>query len=180
MQSLPLSCTVVEQLCWLLLRWFSNTSACFLYWLVLCQMVPFAEVVLITAMEYHRDDKHGELGNMLMPLNILKEEDDSEEKRYQRCRIPKLKTFGDISWIICMNIVKIYSLIDYDLNTFKNICSFREKSVTHHGIGQLRRLFCFGCNLLLWLLMCQILELKSKCWFAHTPFAYYILPILWL
>ena len=66
-------------------------------WLVLCQMVPFAEVVLITAMEYHRDDTHGELGNMLMPLNILKEEDDSEEKRYQRCRIPKLKTFGDIS-----------------------------------------------------------------------------------
>ena len=26
-------------------------------WLVLCQMVPFAEVVLITAMEYHRKDE---------------------------------------------------------------------------------------------------------------------------
>ena len=26
-------------------------------WLVLCQMVPFAEVVLLTAMEYHRKDK---------------------------------------------------------------------------------------------------------------------------
>ena len=26
-------------------------------WLVLCQMVPFAEVVLLTAMEYHREDK---------------------------------------------------------------------------------------------------------------------------
>ena len=26
-------------------------------WLILCQMVPFAEVVLLTAMEYHRKDK---------------------------------------------------------------------------------------------------------------------------
>ena len=26
-------------------------------WLVLCQMVPFAEVMLLTAMEYHRKDK---------------------------------------------------------------------------------------------------------------------------
>merc|ERR1712228_201808 len=26
-------------------------------WLVLCQMVPFAEVVLLTAMEYQREDK---------------------------------------------------------------------------------------------------------------------------
>merc|ERR1719266_2190020 len=34
-------------------------------WLVLCQMVPFAEVVLLTAMEYYRDDSNGELGNVL-------------------------------------------------------------------------------------------------------------------
>ena len=27
-------------------------------WLVLCQMVPFAEVVLLTAMEYNREDKN--------------------------------------------------------------------------------------------------------------------------
>merc|ERR1712185_19988 len=26
-------------------------------WLVLCQMVPFAEVMLLTAMEYNREDK---------------------------------------------------------------------------------------------------------------------------
>merc|ERR1712108_36446 len=55
-------------------------------WLVLCQMVPFAEVVLLTAMEYYRDDSHGENGTMLMPLNIRQEDDadDSEEKRCQR------------------------------------------------------------------------------------------------
>ena len=62
-------------------------------WLVLCQMVPFAEVVLITAMEYFRDDNHVGHGNRLMLLNIGKEEeDDSEEKR---CWIPELKTLGD-------------------------------------------------------------------------------------
>ena len=27
------------------------------YWLILCQLVPFAEVVLLTAMEYQREDK---------------------------------------------------------------------------------------------------------------------------
>ena len=66
-------------------------------WLVLCQMVPFAEVVLLTAMEYYRDDINGELGNVLMPLNMgeEEEEDNSVEKRCQRCRIPKLKTLGD-------------------------------------------------------------------------------------
>merc|ERR1719203_2280880 len=35
-------------------------------WLVLCQMVPFAEVVLLTAMEYNRrDDSHGRDGAVL-------------------------------------------------------------------------------------------------------------------
>ena len=67
-------------------------------WLVLCQMVPFAEVVLLTAMEYNRDDKHGENGNLLMPLNVgEEEEDESKEKRCRRCRLPGLKTFGDNS-----------------------------------------------------------------------------------
>ena len=55
-------------------------------WLVLCQMVPFAEVVLLTAMEYYRNDSHGEHGNM--SLNVGEEED-------VECRIPELKTFGD-------------------------------------------------------------------------------------
>ena len=55
-------------------------------WLVLCQMVPFAEVVLLTAMEYYRNDSHGEHGNM--SLNVGEEED-------VECRIPELKTLGD-------------------------------------------------------------------------------------
>ena len=71
-------------------------------WLVLCQMVPFAEVVLLTAMEYYRDDDPGEHGTILMPLNGREDEDevDSEEKKCQRwkkCWIPELKTLGDHS-----------------------------------------------------------------------------------
>ena len=66
-------------------------------WLVLCQMVPFAEVVLLTAMEYHRkDDSHGQDGNMLVEMNV-EEEDEPKEKGCQKCWVPKLATTGDIS-----------------------------------------------------------------------------------
>ena len=76
-------------------------------WLVLCQMVPFAEVVLITAMEYYREVNYGEHGNMVMPLNggVEEEENYSEEKRCQNCWIPELKTLGDHSYRICTNCV---------------------------------------------------------------------------
>merc|ERR1719295_1702134 len=37
-------------------------------WLILCQMVPFAEVVLLTAMEYNREDK--EIGEEKKRLEI--------------------------------------------------------------------------------------------------------------
>ena len=33
------------------------------YWLILCQLVPFAQVVLLTAMEYLREEKQDSLGN---------------------------------------------------------------------------------------------------------------------
>ena len=66
-------------------------------WLVLCQMVPFAEVVLLTAMEYYRADGHGEhVENMLMPLNVGEgEEIQDEETKGQSCWTPELKTLGD-------------------------------------------------------------------------------------
>ena len=61
-------------------------------WLVLCQMVPFVEVVLLTAMEFHRkDDSHEKEETMLMENTG---EDDLEEKECQRCWTPELKTLG--------------------------------------------------------------------------------------
>ena len=66
-------------------------------WLVLCQMVPFAEVVLLTAMEYYRDDSDGEQGDVLVKMSLeIQEEDEPEEGRCKRCWIHHLKTLGDI------------------------------------------------------------------------------------
>ena len=66
-------------------------------WLVLCQMVPFAEVVLLTAMEYNReDDSHGQDRNMLVDIND-EEEDEPNTKGCQRCWVPRLTTIGDVS-----------------------------------------------------------------------------------
>ena len=59
--------------------------------MVLCQMVPFAEVVLLTAMEYQReDDTHGGDGKNDWGI------DEVEEKEGQRFWVPRLKTIGDI------------------------------------------------------------------------------------
>ena len=58
-------------------------------WLVLCQMVPFAEVVLLTAMEYNRKDEN------LMHVEIV-EEVEADEKGCQRLWVPQLKTIGNV------------------------------------------------------------------------------------
>ena len=64
-------------------------------WLVLCQMVPFAEVVLLTAREYHRDDE--EIGGTLMSMNKMENDEESESavKRCQGCQSPTFKTLGN-------------------------------------------------------------------------------------
>ena len=64
-------------------------------WLVLCQMVPFAEVVLLTAREYHRDDE--EIGGTLMSMNNIENDEESESavKRCQGCQSPTFKTLGN-------------------------------------------------------------------------------------
>ena len=63
-------------------------------WLILCQMVPFAEVVLLTAMEYFREDDSPEEHNNLI-MEIINS-DEPEGKRCIKLRIPLLKTIGDI------------------------------------------------------------------------------------
>ena len=55
-------------------------------WLVLCQIVPFAEVVLLTAREYHREDE-----NMMMPNGP---EAKTNGKRCHIYQKPTLKTIG--------------------------------------------------------------------------------------
>ena len=71
-------------------------------WLVLCQMVPFAEVVLLTAKEYHRrDDIHGQDENMPVEMNANDtEEVELKEKECKKFWILQLSTIGDVSKII--------------------------------------------------------------------------------
>merc|ERR1712214_217699 len=49
-------------------------------WLILCQMVPFAEVVLLTAMEYYRVDTT----KVVVPASVCAISDEFEEGRQER------------------------------------------------------------------------------------------------
>ena len=65
-------------------------------WLILCQMVPFAEVVLLTAMEYQREDQA--FSEKTAKLTIPEDQHflSMVLQRCQRIRLycPSLKTIG--------------------------------------------------------------------------------------
>ena len=77
-------------------------------WLVICQMVPFAEVVLLTAMEYNRTEEDDRITQSkcveVVPVNkeeIEIEETELEKKKWHQelkltRLIPSLKTLGEI------------------------------------------------------------------------------------
>ena len=49
------------------------------YWLILCQLVPFAQVVLLTAMEFLRDEKQEEEDDVLESKNIQQTKSEIEK-----------------------------------------------------------------------------------------------------
>ena len=72
-------------------------------WLVLCQMVPFAEVILLTAMEYHREEISDEVNKDIFDVTPFSDEDQNmeAEEDVNKCNIkmlwlwlPRLKTIG--------------------------------------------------------------------------------------
>ena len=72
-------------------------------WLVICQMVPFAEVVLLTAMEYQRTAEDEDINSKSRYLNVIplneEETEIKEEQKWQqkvnlKIWIPSLKTLG--------------------------------------------------------------------------------------
>ena len=73
-------------------------------WLVFCQLVPFAEVVLLTAMEYRREDPEETAENEIMDLPLPLDEDEGDEDSPKQssfwvhlisvCNVPTLKTLG--------------------------------------------------------------------------------------
>ena len=96
-------------------------------WHVLCQMVPFAEVVILTAMEYQRIDD-----DIPMDMNI---ESQEKENGCKRCWVAWLKTLGALNNTF---VLKPKALILH----------FREKSSAVPGVGKLCNLF-HNCNCLL-------------------------------
>ena len=72
-------------------------------WLVFCQLVPFTEVVLLTAMEYCRycdtEDEYSSMGQ-----KIDETQESQERKISQRCWLSQLKTIG--LYKICIKILK--------------------------------------------------------------------------
>ena len=74
-------------------------------WLVICQMVPFAEVVLLTAMECQSNEEGGDISRCVQVVPIDEEENDliiPERKRWFQncglvCSTPRLKTLGKLN-----------------------------------------------------------------------------------
>ena len=73
-------------------------------WLILCQMVPFAEVVLLTAMEYNREEEGEQRTDLVFAkANSSLEDEESSQVGLNRlknivskCKAPNLKTIGGL------------------------------------------------------------------------------------
>ena len=70
------------------------------FWLIFCQIIPFAEVVLLTAMEYQREDNNDANPSRVNVQPICEDEIQTEAKTiYKKIKlilfVPKMKTLGE-------------------------------------------------------------------------------------
>ena len=124
-------------------------------WLILCQLVPFAEVVLLTALEYHRDGHVEEeiTKSNVIPITVAIADGDIEEEKpvEAKCRqacilfVPRLKTIGLLQYF---KILPHISLLPHSDKKLKPFFFFRKKGAAVYSAGQLHCLFCNGHNLL--------------------------------
>ena len=72
-------------------------------WLILCQIYPFVEVVLLTAMEYQREEENGQKSDVqiVKPISTVIEQNENPKTRWDefagfvsRWKAPGLKTLG--------------------------------------------------------------------------------------
>ena len=71
-------------------------------WLVFCQLVPFAEVVLVTAMEYCREDTEETAENQIMDFTMVEDGGNEDATKQSRswdhlisvCKVPTLENLG--------------------------------------------------------------------------------------
>ena len=137
-------------------------------WLVLCQMVPFAEVVLLTAMEYHRKDetekkvkKKNKSSNSLsihiVSANVNQDhgkEDDLEQRREPPLQMSWEDNDEEDSEKKCfrscwkpdlktMGRCNLSLLVVIQFRQWLNLFyPFRKESATVSGVGKLHRLLC--------------------------------------
>ena len=119
-------------------------------WLILCQMVPFAEVILLTAMEYNREDDKklrkgkrkgkGKMKTKNMAASSLtvislngQEPVDKPNGGRLKCIIPSLKTLGSL----------VFRSIQLQ---YKSVLFCREEGLTSSCDHQLHHLLwnCIG------------------------------------
>merc|ERR1711920_628075 len=81
-------------------------------WLVFCQMIPFAEVVLLTAMEYKRTEEKEELTGCVQVAQIDKEgivDEEIERSAKQQFPIFGLKTLeGKVLPVLTLATALVY------------------------------------------------------------------------
>ena len=118
------------------------------YWLILCQLVPFAQVVLLTAMEYLREEE-------------LDKEEDKEDSKVSTCEEelgpdPETKdawkdskeTRYEVDYVSMLTVVG-KSHFSEVLMRYNDCLSLREKSSPISGSCCLHHLLWHRCQLLL-------------------------------
>ena len=134
------------------------------YWLILCQLVPFAQVVLLTAMEFLREEEQSE-------NHALEGEGRNPEEPQTVAPMKHPRTsFLPVLAVIGMSLLlRYWTTVDSSLNRF----SFREEGDAHHCALCFLRLLWNCCNFLFLRissnLQClQILQAKTVCSFKWT------------
>ena len=122
------------------------------YWLILCQLVPFAQVVLLTAMEYLREEEKEEIFALAKDLiqQPVATKDNSEvymdgssnPREAWSLKPLKIKT-GSLTMLTMLGKVLIRFLVSY-----RNDFFFREESAATDCALCLHRLLCNRCKIL--------------------------------
>ena len=89
------------------------------YWLILCQLVPFAQVVLLTAMEYLREEELEKEEVKEETKNNISEEEHGQESK-EAWNIPQEKR----SKVAYVPMLKVIGKLDFSLELMHSLDSF--------------------------------------------------------
>ena len=78
------------------------------YWLILCQLVPFAQVVLLTAMEYLREEQDTETMDAITQCDVEKEEQHGPETK-EAWNVPNKKR-SNVAYVPILMVIGKFHL----------------------------------------------------------------------